>query len=167
MRQLTSESEIPDLLKSGEVARLFRVDPRTVTRWANTGRIRYFRTMGGHRRFYRADIERQLNNSDSRNDDGLSGTPSERSEHTKAMRTAGSPEGNRTETEALARFAAEFLYRASWSKATPEGMEKAYLDTIPVEFGKEDLHIRMQELGQRVYSTLHEDFRNWARRTLF
>lgn len=35
----------------GEVARMFRVDPKTVTRWAKTGRLEYFRTLGGHRRF--------------------------------------------------------------------------------------------------------------------
>jgi hypothetical protein len=71
-----------------------------------------------------------------------------------------------SETEALARFAAEFLNRASWNQATPEGMEKAYLATIPVEYGDEDLHLYMQELGQRVYGTLRADFRVWADRSL-
>jgi hypothetical protein len=74
--------------------------------------------------------------------------------------------GGRTGTEALARFAAEFLYRTMWNKPTPEGMEKAYLDTIPVECGDEELHIHMQELGQQVYGTLGEDFKIWADRTL-
>jgi hypothetical protein len=71
-----------------------------------------------------------------------------------------------TETEALARFAAEFLYRTSWNQATPEGMEKAYLATIPVECGDEDLNVYMQELGHRVYGTLQEDFSVWADRSL-
>jgi excisionase family DNA binding protein len=39
------------LLTPGEVAALFRVDPKTVTRWAKTGRIRCIRTLGGHRRY--------------------------------------------------------------------------------------------------------------------
>ena len=39
------------LLTPGEVAALFRVDPKTVTRWAASGRITSIRTPGGHRRF--------------------------------------------------------------------------------------------------------------------
>lgn len=42
----------PDfLLKPGEVAQLFRVDPKTVTRWASQGRMQGITTPGGHRRF--------------------------------------------------------------------------------------------------------------------
>jgi len=37
-----------------EVASLFRVDPKTVTRWADAGKMTAVRTLGGHRR-YRAD----------------------------------------------------------------------------------------------------------------
>lgn len=39
------------LLTPSEVAALFRVDPKTVTRWAKAGRIECIRTLGGHRRF--------------------------------------------------------------------------------------------------------------------
>ena len=39
------------LLTPGEVARLFRVDPKTVTRWATEGKLTCIRTLGGHRRF--------------------------------------------------------------------------------------------------------------------
>lgn len=39
------------LLTATEVADLFRVDPRTVTRWALSGRLESIRTPGGHRRF--------------------------------------------------------------------------------------------------------------------
>ena len=42
------------LLTPAEVAALFRVDPKTVTRWAKAGRLDCIRTLGGHRR-YRAD----------------------------------------------------------------------------------------------------------------
>lgn len=42
----------PDyLLLPGEVAGVFRVDPKTVTRWAAAGRMEAIRTEGGHRRF--------------------------------------------------------------------------------------------------------------------
>jgi excisionase family DNA binding protein len=47
------------LLTPGEVAALFRVDPKTVTRWAAAGRIASIRTPGGHRRF-RESLVRSL-----------------------------------------------------------------------------------------------------------
>ncbi|MCA0437207.1 MAG: BldC family transcriptional regulator [Austwickia sp.] len=43
-----------ELLTPAEVAALFRVDPKTVTRWAVSGKLTSLRTLGGHRR-YRAD----------------------------------------------------------------------------------------------------------------
>lgn len=48
-----------ELLTPSEVAKLFRVDPKTVTRWAKAGRLSSIRTLGGHRR-YRADEVRRL-----------------------------------------------------------------------------------------------------------
>jgi len=44
------------LLKPGEVAALFRVDPKTVSRWAKAGKLSTVRTLGGHRRFREAEI---------------------------------------------------------------------------------------------------------------
>ncbi len=49
-----------DLLTPAEVAVLFRVNPKTVTRWARAGKISAIRTLGGHRRFRRAEIEAVL-----------------------------------------------------------------------------------------------------------
>ncbi len=49
---MTAPSE--QLLTPREVAALFRVDPKTVTRWAQEGKLSALRTLGGHRR-YRAD----------------------------------------------------------------------------------------------------------------
>lgn len=48
------------LMTPAEVAHLFRVDPKTVTRWAATGRIGSIRTPGGHRRFRASEVERLL-----------------------------------------------------------------------------------------------------------
>ncbi len=48
------------LLTPGEVASLFRVDPKTVTRWATAGRISSIRTPGGHRRFLAAEVQALL-----------------------------------------------------------------------------------------------------------
>ena len=43
-------------LKPSEVARILHVSPKTVDRWANQGRIPCIVTLGGHRRFMRADV---------------------------------------------------------------------------------------------------------------
>ncbi len=40
-----------ELLTPSEVAALFRVDPKTVTRWAKAGKLTSIRTLGGHRRY--------------------------------------------------------------------------------------------------------------------
>jgi excisionase family DNA binding protein len=52
------------LLTPGEVATLFRVDPKTVTRWAASGRISSIRTPGGHRRFREAEVRELLEGND-------------------------------------------------------------------------------------------------------
>lgn len=46
----------PPLMTPGEVAKIFRVDPKTVTRWANAGKLRHTRTPGGHVRFFSEEI---------------------------------------------------------------------------------------------------------------
>jgi len=42
------------------VAAVFRVDPKTVTRWSKQGRIKCIRTLGGHRRYRRAEVNRVM-----------------------------------------------------------------------------------------------------------
>jgi excisionase family DNA binding protein len=54
-----------DLLTPAEVAVLFRVNPKTVTRWARAGKISAIRTLGGHRRFRRDEIEAVLRAEES------------------------------------------------------------------------------------------------------
>ncbi len=49
-----------DLLTPAEVAVLFRVNTKTVTRWARDGKLPAVRTLGGHRRFRRDEVETQL-----------------------------------------------------------------------------------------------------------
>lgn len=44
------------LLTPAEVAAAFRVDPKTVTRWAKSGKLRSIRTLGGHRRYLEAEV---------------------------------------------------------------------------------------------------------------
>ncbi len=48
------------LLTPGEVAVMFRVDPKTVTRWAQAGKLSAVRTLGGHRRFHEAEVRELL-----------------------------------------------------------------------------------------------------------
>jgi excisionase family DNA binding protein len=52
--------EADELLTPAEVAALFRVDPKTVTRWASTGRLGSIRTPGGHRRFRASEVHTLL-----------------------------------------------------------------------------------------------------------
>jgi excisionase family DNA binding protein len=44
------------LLTPHQVAQMFRVDPKTVARWASSGRIGSIRTPGGHRRFRETEV---------------------------------------------------------------------------------------------------------------
>lgn len=46
-----------DWLSLGPASRLVGVDPDTLRRWADAGRVRAFSTPGGHRRFSRADLD--------------------------------------------------------------------------------------------------------------
>ncbi|WP_284327938.1 BldC family transcriptional regulator [Demequina litorisediminis] len=48
------------LLTPAEVAAIFRVDPKTVTRWAKVGKLSSIRTLGGHRRFREAEVHALL-----------------------------------------------------------------------------------------------------------
>jgi excisionase family DNA binding protein len=47
----------PEVFTTHTAARLCRVTPMTVIRWIDEGRIKAFRTPGGHRRILRADLE--------------------------------------------------------------------------------------------------------------
>lgn len=53
------------LLTPGEVARLFGVDPKTVSRWADAGKLEAMRTLGGHRRYRADEVKRLLANEPS------------------------------------------------------------------------------------------------------
>jgi excisionase family DNA binding protein len=48
------------LLTPSEVARIFRVDPKTVTRWATSDRIGSIKTPGGHHRFRESEVQKLL-----------------------------------------------------------------------------------------------------------
>jgi len=50
------KAESEPLLTPSEVATLFRVDPKTVTRWAKAGKLASIRTLGGHRRYRESEV---------------------------------------------------------------------------------------------------------------
>jgi excisionase family DNA binding protein len=52
--------EIEPLLLPSEVAAMFRVDPKTVTRWARRGLLDSIRTLGGHRRYRESEVRALL-----------------------------------------------------------------------------------------------------------
>ena len=53
------------VLTPAEVAAMFRVDPKTVTRWAKAGRLTSIRTLGGHRRYREMEVRALLDSGDS------------------------------------------------------------------------------------------------------
>ena len=55
MTKPTSE-ESETLLTPAQVAELFYVAPRTVTRWAKTGKLHALLTPGGHRRYIESEV---------------------------------------------------------------------------------------------------------------
>lgn len=57
--------ESEPLLTPREVATMFRVDAKTVTRWAQAGRLTSIRTPGGHRRFREAEVRALLAPTDT------------------------------------------------------------------------------------------------------
>ena len=60
--------EPEQLLTPSEVAAMFRVNPKTVTRWARAGKISAIRTLGGHRRFKASEIRQYLEQVDEANE---------------------------------------------------------------------------------------------------
>jgi len=57
---MAEQNHRDDLLTPAEVAALFRVNPKTVTRWARAGKITAIRTLGRPRRFRASEIKQEL-----------------------------------------------------------------------------------------------------------
>lgn len=55
------DGELGELMTPAEVAQAFGVDPKTVARWARSGKLSHVRTLGGHRRYLRSEITALLN----------------------------------------------------------------------------------------------------------
>lgn len=61
--QPAGNGDAAELLTPAEVAKMFHVDPKTVTRWAQAGKLTYMRTLGGHRRYKRDEVVELLRDS--------------------------------------------------------------------------------------------------------
>jgi excisionase family DNA binding protein len=64
------------ILTPVEVAEIFGVNPKTVTRWARSGQLKCLKTLGGHRRYRFADVEQAIKDYTYRDD-----TPLPRNRH--------------------------------------------------------------------------------------
>jgi excisionase family DNA binding protein len=62
MNSHSSPQEV--LITPAEVAALFRVDPKTVTRWAKAGKLTAIRTLGGHRRYRLSEVQSLLKSTE-------------------------------------------------------------------------------------------------------
>src|SRR3954462_15506809 len=64
-KTMAIDREAPDpLLTPAEVAVLFRVNPKTVSRWARSGKLTSIRTLGGHRRFRASEVRSLVEQSE-------------------------------------------------------------------------------------------------------
>lgn len=63
-------TESEPLLTPAEVAAMFRVDPKTVTRWAKAGKLSSIRTLGGHRRYRESEVRELLSGVSTPQQDG-------------------------------------------------------------------------------------------------
>lgn len=50
----------PKYLRTAQVAAMLQVSPKTVTRHAKEGRLPCVKTLGGHRRYVKAEVEALL-----------------------------------------------------------------------------------------------------------
>lgn len=48
------------VLTPAELAHVFKVDPKTITRWSSAGKLESIRTLGGHRRYLKLDVVRAM-----------------------------------------------------------------------------------------------------------
>lgn len=54
---MARQDQPTDMITGAEAARMFGVNSKTVARWAKDGKLKVRRTMGGHRRYSRAEIQ--------------------------------------------------------------------------------------------------------------
>ena len=50
------ETGYEELLTPAECAAIWKVDPKTITRWSKAGKLTAIRTLGGHRRYRKSEV---------------------------------------------------------------------------------------------------------------
>jgi excisionase family DNA binding protein len=108
-----------DWLTLGAAARLLGVDETTLRGWADTGKVRVFRTPGGHRRFFASDLAALL---------GQASPPSGRLKH---VETRASPRAWIASRPWYARVAEDARARVRGQCARLMQTLTAYLDAGP------------------------------------
>ncbi len=58
MTERAAMDDPEELLTPAEVAAMFAVGPKTVTRWARAGKLHAIKTLGGHRRYKASEVRR-------------------------------------------------------------------------------------------------------------
>lgn len=88
MSNITSAAvtDAESLLTPSEVAQMFRVDPKTVTRWAKAGKLNSIRTLGGHRRYRETEVRALLTGAP---DPAPTQAPPKRAARTVSVETIG------------------------------------------------------------------------------
>ena len=77
------------LLTPAEVAAMFRVDPKTVTRWAKAGKLSSVRTLGGHRRYLASEVKALLDGPPSKVEESLPPPPPPAARSATSAESAG------------------------------------------------------------------------------
>ena len=60
VRQVPKPVKNDTLLTPAQVAAMFGVDVKTVSRWAKLGKLPFIRTLGGHRRYSKIKVDALL-----------------------------------------------------------------------------------------------------------
>jgi excisionase family DNA binding protein len=120
---MSDVTDLPKIMTAGEVGDLLGITAGAVAKQARTGRLPCFRTAGGHRRFWRADV--------------LGLLAKEKAEEREVM----------LPTEVARLFRVHQKTATSWAKSgklpffrTPSGRIRFYRDQVMAVYGVRDSH---------------------------
>ena len=142
---MSAPTKREDWLTLGEASRVLGVDPDTLRRWADNGKIEVFTTPGGHRRFLKTSIDALLPRAKPARRPSLSamGEPPDRiaSEFRKRVRT------ELTDQDWRARFDERSL---KWFRERGMRMSDLLLGSLDTtrRSGRDPLLVQAEELGR-------------------
>lgn len=137
--------EAEPLLTPAEVAAMFRVDPKTVTRWAQAGKLTSIRTLGGHRRYRETEV-RAL----------LAGIPQQRTEAPRdpmkapvhTLWAAGAPGAVHSRLRGASIATVGELITASADDLKSMGLRPAEIDEVRLALYRKGLALHGDVLGE-------------------